>query len=145
MASSNSTRRIAATVTPIMIALALTGCAKSWYDARATHPAPVSVVPTPTCSTDADCTVKWGAARTFVLAHTVYKIQTYSPDFMQTFSPAADDAFNLAAEVNREPLPGGGSRIVAKFWCGPRWDCSENQGKLLDEFNRTVAAAGVQP
>jgi hypothetical protein len=122
--------------------LALTGCPVSWYEARASHPPTPPVTPAPTCSTDADCTVKWAAARTFVLAHASYKMQTYSTDFFQTFNPAPDDPRGLGAQVNKEPLPGGGNAITAKFYCGSQWDCSANASKVLDEFNRTVAAAG---
>lgn len=85
--------------------------------------------------------MKWAAARTFVLEHAGYKIQTYSPDFLQTFSPGEYDA-DLAAEVNKEPIPGGGYRIVAKFWCNNLFGCNPNQWTTLDAFNRYVASVG---
>jgi hypothetical protein len=100
------------------------------------------IAPAPTCATEADCAVKWSSARSFVLAHVGYKFQTYSPEFMETFSPV-NGTTDLGAQVNREPLPGGGYRIVAKFWCDNLFGCFPNQWETLDGFNRSVAAVGA--
>jgi len=94
----------------------------------------------PTCSSEADCTMKWAAARTWILAHAGYRMQTYSPDFMQTY-PAAGGNVLLAAEVNRRPISGGGYVIEARFWCDNPFGCSPNQWDALDQFNQAVAAA----
>jgi hypothetical protein len=100
--------------------------------------APIS--PTPTCSTDSDCTAKWTAARTFVLAHAGYRIQTYFPDYMRTSNPV-EESPTLAAEVNKSPSPSGGYLIAAQFYCMNDVDCAPYARNTLDEFNREVAAA----
>jgi hypothetical protein len=90
----------------------------------------------PVCSTD--CDAKWAAARTFVLAHSHYRLQTYSPDYLVTYSATSTSEMALSAEVNREPLPGGGSRIVARFWCANMFGCVPDATATLNDFNRTV-------
>jgi hypothetical protein len=116
------------------LSIALGGCAT-------TPQAPLA--PAPTCSTEADCTAKWAAARTFVLSHAGYKIETYSADFLQTFNPGEGDT-QLAATVNKAPLPGGGYAIQATFFCGNVFGCTPSARDTLDQFNKAVAAAGVQ-
>jgi ketosteroid isomerase-like protein len=44
--------------------------------------------------------------------------------------------------VNKEIQPDGSYAIVAKFWCNNLFECSPNAAKTLEDFNRTVAAAG---
>ena len=80
-------------------------------------------------------------ARTYVLDHARMKIQNYSADYMETYGSTN---MSLAAQVNKQPSPGGGFLIVAKFWCGSILICFPDQWDTLDEFNRTVAATGVQ-
>lgn len=84
--------------------------------------------------------MKWAAARTYVLNTAGYRMQTYSADFMQTY-PAVGGKTEIAAEVNRQPAPGGGYAIVAKFWCDNPFGCFPNQWDALDGFNKAVAAA----
>jgi hypothetical protein len=83
--------------------------------------------------------VKWSAARTFLLAHAGYKLQTYSPDFMETFNPIGYDT-SLAVQVNKAPLLGGSYEIQAKFFCANIFACYPDPRATLDQFNRTVAA-----
>jgi hypothetical protein len=101
-----------------------------------------AISPAPTCSTDSDCTAKWAVARTFVIAHAGYKIQTYFPDLIQTSNPSNDDS-KLAAQVNKNPSPWGGYRIEAQFYCANTFGCSQSARDTLDQFNREVSAAGT--
>jgi len=121
--------------TPTFIfVLALTGCAS-------TPPRPIEIGPTPTCSTETDCAAKWSAARTYVLQHAGMKIQTYSTDFLETYNSTD---WSVAAQVNKQPLPGGGYAIVARFGCGSGWNCIENPRAVLAGFNETVASVGLR-
>jgi hypothetical protein len=119
--------------TTMLAAAALAGCV--------TMPAePIAAAPT--CMTDADCSVKWAAARTFVLSHAGYKIQTYSTDYLETYN-SVDTSTDLAAQVNREPLPGGGYQITGRFWCANIFGCVPGARETLDGFNRYVASIGA--
>jgi hypothetical protein len=118
----------------IVAVLALAGCA--------TVPqAPIAA--SPTCATDADCAIKWAAARTFVLDHSAYRVQTYSADYLNTFGPANNEP-GLAMQINKAPIAGGAYVIDARFGCGNMFGCIPNARLTLDQFNRTVAAAGAQ-
>lgn len=102
--------------------------------------APVGpAVPTATCSSPAECDLKWAAARTFVLNHAGYKFQTYTNDFMETFNPTGASV-DLGAQVNREPQPNGVTLIAAKFWCDNIFGCSPDAHKTLNDFNETLNA-----
>ena len=121
--------------TAILAALTLAACAA---------PGPVKpIAPAPVCSTQAQCTTEWAEARTFVLDHAGFKIQTYSRDFLQIYN-ATGDSPSLAASVNKQPLAGGAYKIVASFWCDNIFGCIPNQRTTLDQFNRVVAAADAQ-
>jgi hypothetical protein len=97
--------------------------------------------PAPVCSGKAECTAEWAEARTFVLSHAAYKIQTYSRDFLQTFNPS-EDSPQLAASVNKQPMPGGRYKIVGSFWCDNIFGCIPDPTTTLNAFNQAVAAAG---
>ncbi len=99
------------------------------------------IAPAPICAGTPQCTAEWAEARTFVLQNAGYKIQTYSPDFMQTYNPSGESP-SLAAQVNMQPLAGGSYKLVASFWCDNLFGCIPNQWKTLDSFNLAVAAAG---
>lgn len=116
----------------VIVVTALPAC-------ETTPKAPIAAAPT--CQGDTDCTAKWAAARTFVVNHARFKFQTYSPDYMDTYNPP-DSSPGLAAQVNKEPLPDGGFRITAKFWCANMFGCNPDQWATLDQFNREVAAVG---
>jgi len=110
---------------------------------RSPGPGPEAVTAqAPVCHTEAECTLMWATARTFLLNYAGYKMQTYTSDFMQTYNPPPYTGY-LAAEVNKEPTADGrGYVIAAKFWCTLD-TCSPNQWETLDQFNRQVAAAGA--
>jgi hypothetical protein len=94
---------------------------------------------TPYCTNDSDCNQMWAAGRTFVLNHTGYRFQTYSPEFMRTLGPEPGDP-RLAAQVAKESRPEGGYRIVAKFWCGQAKACVPDAQKQLEVFNGVLWA-----
>ncbi len=114
----------------LLSAMLLAGCASQPTASQA----PIS----PTC-TVADCEVKWAAARTFVINHAGMKLQTYSADYMQTYSPVGGSTA-LGAEVNKQPIPGGYA-IVAKFWCDNPFGCFPKADETLREFTAAVNAA----
>ncbi len=101
------------------------------------------IAPAPVCSGPAQCRAEWDAARTFVINHAGYKIQTYSRDFMQTYN-ATNDSPSLAVIVNKQPDGAGRYKIVASFACDNFIGCVPNQWTTLDKFNRVVSAAGAQ-
>ncbi len=101
----------------------------------------VPVAAAPVCTSAAQCSAEWAAARTFVVQNAGYRIQTYSRDFMQTYN-ASGESPDLAAEVNMQPAGNGAYKIAASFWCDNLIGCIPNQWKTLDAFNRAVAAAG---
>ena len=96
----------------------------------------------PVCHSEGECTLMWATARTFILNHAGLKMQTYTSDFMETYNPIQYTTY-LAAQVNKEPMSGGGGYVItAKFWCTMD-RCVPNQWETLDQFNRQVAAAGT--
>ena len=101
-------------------------------------PPPAPIAPTPICASEQQCAVMWSTARTFVLDHAQMRIQTYSADFLETYNPIDT---GIAARVNMAPAQGGGYRIEAVFWCDNIFGCRTPPRTLLDEFNKTVAAA----
>ncbi len=113
--------------------LFLSGCATAPQEA---------LLPAPSCVTPAECDIKWAEARTFVVSHSGFKFQTYTNDFMETYSPT-NASMQLGAQVNREPQPDGTWRITAKFYCDNLLGCSPPVRQTINEFVRTVAAAGI--
>jgi catechol 2,3-dioxygenase-like lactoylglutathione lyase family enzyme len=103
-----------------------------------------SSVPAPTCRSDEDCRVKWAAARTFVLSHAKFPIETELENQIATAKPSAGSgALGLAAEVNKVVQPDGSYAIEAKFWCENIFRCTPNAVQTMDDFNRSIAAAGA--
>ena len=98
--------------------------------------------PTPTCIGAADCAAQWSAARRYLVDHASYQIQNDSADRIETFDPKSDVTVGLRAKVTKEIQPDGSYAIVAKFWCNNLFECSPNAAKTLEDFNRSVAAAG---
>ena len=117
-----------------IVGVGVTGCA--------TAPQTLPTVPTPVCISRPQCTAEWAAARTFVLDNAGYKIQIYSPDFLQTYNPG-DESTSLAATVNKQPMAGGAYKIVGSFWCNNMFGCFPDPTVTLDQFNRAVEAAGA--
>jgi hypothetical protein len=97
--------------------------------------------PTPTCMGAADCQAKWSAARSYLLSHASYKIENDSVDRLETYNPG-EVTVGLRAQVNKAIQPDGSYAIVAKFWCNNLFECTPNAAKTLEDFNRTVTAAG---
>jgi len=85
--------------------------------------------------------VKWAAARTFVINHAGFKLQTYSADYMVTYSPSGGSTA-LGAEVNKQPVQGGYA-LVARFWCDNMFGCVPNANDTLKAFTIAVNAVGA--
>jgi ketosteroid isomerase-like protein len=120
--------------------LLMTGCAV----VQEKNPLPEHrAVPMPTCKGAADCEAKWSAARTFVIAHTSYKIENDSVGRLETYNPANEVTDGLRARVTRTIQPDGSYAIEAKFWCNNLIECKPSAASTTDDFNRSVGAAGL--
>ena len=118
------------------LSVMLAGCAVT-----PTYQGPIAAAPV--CASPAQCAAEWNEARTFVVNNAGYKIETYSPDFMQTYNSVGESPL-LAATVNKQPLPGGRFKIAASFWCDNSLGCFPDPRATLNAFNKAVAAAGTQ-
>lgn len=98
----------------------------------------------PTCHDEKECEIKWAAARRWVLENADMKIQTYAPDFIQTYNPSSA-GLELAASVTKEPLPDGSYRIVARVWCDNPLGCRRPPAEMVQAFNDYVNASYQQP
>jgi hypothetical protein len=116
------------------VPLIICGCA-----VEEAKPPPGPVAEVPTCVTPAECDAKWAAARTFVLNNAGFKFQTYTADFMETYSPTGGSV-SLGAQINKQPNPAGGFFITAKFWCDNAFGCMPKTGVTLNKFNAALDA-----
>ncbi len=94
----------------------------------------------PTCTSDNECSVKWTAARNWVLQNAGWKLQHIQPDFLETYN-AINSSPNIAVRVIKEALPGGKHRIVATVWCDNMFGCNPNKLDALLSFNNFVNAS----
>ena len=94
----------------------------------------------PTCEGTEDCAAKWDAARTWVVQHAGYGIQTATDLVIQTFDAVDSSDMALMATVRKESIGAGKYRIVAQLSCRNLFGCATNPGKATLNFNRTVAA-----
>lgn len=95
----------------------------------------------PTCISEKECQVKWSAARRFVTAHSDWKIQTLTTDFLETYNPRSGDP-GLAWSVSKDAASDGMSyRIVARARCANMFGCVPDAMKTMIAFNREVSAA----
>jgi hypothetical protein len=120
-----------------VIAVLIAGCAALPKQLVGGEPS----TPTPVCKGVADCDAKWSAARSFLGSHTSYQIQNDSVDRLETFNPS-EVTVGLRAKVNKTIQPDGSYAIVAKFWCNNLIQCKPNADTTLEDFNRTIGAAG---
>lgn len=92
------------------LALVLSAC-----PAAASGPSKEDVMKTiPTCTSEAECKAKWGAAQRWLLKNMEFKIRTVTDVFIETFGPRRQSAM---ARVVKEPGEGEVSRIVISFSC----------------------------
>jgi hypothetical protein len=95
---------------------------------------------TPYCTGKADCNAKWAAAKTWVVKHAEYKIETATDVLIQTLGPFPSYG-DLAASVTKEPMGGEKYAIKAIIKCGSNDGCMPDARKALLNFNQTVTAA----
>jgi hypothetical protein len=96
---------------------------------------------TPVCSTDAECKRMWSASQVWVSNNIKWRIQTATDSIIQTLGPNRSEQTATAATVTKEPIPGGGYRIAAKFGCYAMIVCAPATFDAALNFNNYVAAA----
>ncbi len=105
---------------------------------------PMNVGPAPTCASAGECEFRWGLARRFVLDNCGFRLQTYTPDFMETYNPT-DYSPRLGAQVSKDPLGNGRFELRAKFYCANWLGCEPPEDETLARFNSTVGGAAYTP
>jgi hypothetical protein len=116
--------------------VALAGCATAPDPAKEAE----AVRTMPTCSSERECAVKWSAARQWVLANAGWKLQTITPDFLETFNPASGSP-ELAVRVQKLAQADGTYKIAVRVWCDNGFGCRVPPWDAAIDFNRTVTAA----
>ncbi len=93
----------------------------------------------PVCYSDRECEMKWSAARTWVLKNSGWKIQTITPDFIETYNSIGGSPA-LAVRVVKEPIQTGGYKIIVKTWCDNMFGCVPDSQDSELHFNRYLNA-----
>lgn len=92
----------------------------------------------PTCQDKQSCELMWAAARRWVLSHSGYKLKHIEQDFIETYS-SSNSSTRLSVRVIKEPILGGGYKIVVSTWCNNIFRCSPNSWDAAIDFNRVVS------
>jgi len=92
----------------------------------------------PTCSEPKECEVKWATARQWVLENAGWKLQTITPDYMETFNPM-DGSTELAVRVQKVAQADGTYKIMVRVWCGNMFGCRVKPWDAVIHFNRAVS------
>ena len=90
----------------------------------------------PSCSSDAECSRKWAAARAWVVENSDYAIQGDSDTRISASNPL-NTISGIGVIVDRVPSSGGGFQIVADMQCFSAYNCPDLWDRMVD-FNRTV-------
>lgn len=93
----------------------------------------------PICKTPKGCEIGWAAARRWVNDNAGFRILTYSPEYMETYT--ASDSAQLSARVSKEPRTDGSYEISAVIGCANLFGCVPSAAPTLLNFNTTVSAA----
>lgn len=93
----------------------------------------------PSCSSDAECSRKWAAARAWIVGNSDYPIQGDS-DTRIYASNALNTMSGVGVIVDRVAISGGGYQIVADMECFSAYNCPDLWDRMVD-FNRTVNGA----
>ena len=117
--------------------LLLTGCAMSAENQALMSRARQTM---PTCTGQAECELKWAAARRWVQNNAGFRIQNYSTDFIQTYKSGDYANTDLGVEVSKEPMGGGAYQIVARMWINNALSGGGIPAKLV-QFNDYVNTA----
>ena len=91
----------------------------------------------PVCYSERECEMKWSSARRWVIENARYKIQTMTPDFIETYNPSSGSP-SLAVRVTKEPIASGGYRIIVKTWCDNVFGCGPDSQDAEQNFNNFV-------
>jgi hypothetical protein len=99
---------------------------------------------TPVCFSKPDCDIKWAASREWVQNNSGYKIQIYSDDLIETYTPQPYGT-QIAASVTRNPLfitKGDESySIKIRVKCASKFGCIPSVDESVISFNRYVSNA----
>lgn len=93
----------------------------------------------PSCSSDAECSRKWAAARAWIVGNSDYPIQGDS-DTRIYASNALNTMSGVGVIVDRVAISDGGYQIVADMECFSAYNCPDLWDRMVD-FNRTVNGA----
>lgn len=101
----------------------------------------------PICFGDDDCRTKWAAARDWVRENAGYKIQIYSDDFIETYSPIGSDQ-KIAVSVTKKPLATYAAGVTTNgifinVRCGNVFGCVPSHDQAITAFNRYVAQTEI--
>lgn len=91
----------------------------------------------PRCYTDEECKRMWTAARSWVSKSIVWKVQTMSEGYLETYSPS-EHSPKSAARVVQEPIPNGGYQLTLTLWCRNIFGCDPSGDQAVSTFNRYV-------
>jgi len=94
----------------------------------------------PVCEGDADCTVKWEAARNWVVNTPSYPIRVSNQNRIETYDADSTRA-GTEIKVTREPQGGDRYRIVVDINCFAIDGCPPHWETKID-FNRVVGNTG---
>lgn len=120
----------------ILLGLAVTGCATAPDPAKEAE----AVRTMPTCVAPRECEVKWSAAREWILANAGWKLQTITPDYIETFNPMSGSP-ELAVRVQKLAQADGSYKIAVRVWCDNTFGCRIPPWDAAIDFNRTVSAS----
>lgn len=93
----------------------------------------------PSCSSDAECSRKWAAARAWLVQNSDYPIQGDS-DTRIYASNSLNAISGVGVIVDRVASSGGGYQIVADMECFSAYNCPDLWDRMVD-FNRAVNGA----
>lgn len=124
----------------LLFVIVLAGCATPVTDSQRR----VFYQTIPTCAEAKECEVKWAAARRWVLSNAGFKIQTISPDYIETFNIRDATSTDLWVRVTKEPTSGTVYRILVEAGCNNMFGCVPEAFAAMQSFNDFVNYAKVQ-
>jgi hypothetical protein len=102
----------------------------------------------PTCQSPEECELKWAAARNWILENLTRKIETITPDYIETHGTYGVSSFSsrdfISARVTKTPLGNGVYRFDLATACGRPFGCSPSPYEMGKSFIEALNKAGSQ-